>query len=74
MLKLYTRAQDRLAQLRDEEDGATATEYALIIGAASIVIVGALTLIGPELVTWVNETIVPILDGSEPITPPAPAA
>ena len=70
MLKAYSRAVARINSLRSEEEGATATEYALIIGAASIAIVGALTLIGPALVTWVNDTIVPSLDGRDTITPP----
>ena len=42
MLKLITKAQARLNSIRDEETGATATEYALIIGVASILIVAAL--------------------------------
>ncbi len=49
MLKAYTAAQARLNSLRDEE-GATATEYALIIGVASIAIVGALFLLAPMII------------------------
>jgi Flp pilus assembly pilin Flp len=58
MLKLITRAQARLAAVRDEESGATATEYALIIGVASIAIVTALALIAPAITDFVNTDIV----------------
>ena len=42
MLKAYSRAVARINSLRTDEEGATATEYALIIGVVSIAIVGAL--------------------------------
>ena len=58
MLKLITRAQVRFASVRDEETGATATEYALIIGVASIAIVTALALIAPAITDFVNTDIV----------------
>lgn len=58
MLKLITRTQARLNSLRADEDGATATEYALIIGVASIVIVAALALIAPAITNFVNDDIV----------------
>jgi len=60
MLKAYTAAQARLNSLRDEE-GATATEYALIIGVASIAIVGALALLAPAITDFVNEVVIPAL-------------
>lgn len=44
MLKLVTRAQARLNSLRDEE-GATATEYALVLGLVAIALVVAATLL-----------------------------
>ncbi|BDZ54377.1 Flp family type IVb pilin [Agromyces marinus] len=46
MLKLYTKAQARLAQLRSEEDG-NAAEYGLIIAIVALGIIvglGALAL------------------------------
>ena len=49
MLKAYSRAVARINSLRTEEEGATATEYALIIGVASIAIVAALALIAPAI-------------------------
>jgi Flp pilus assembly pilin Flp len=58
MLKLITQAQARLNSVRDEETGATATEYALIIGVASIAIVAALALIAPAITNFVNTDIV----------------
>ena len=60
MLKAYTAIQARLNSLRDEE-GATATEYALIIGVASIAIVAALALLAPAIVNFVNTDIIPKL-------------
>jgi pilus assembly protein Flp/PilA len=58
MLKAYSRAAARINSLRNDEDGATATEYALIIGVASIAIVAALALIAPAISTFVTTDIV----------------
>ena len=58
MLKAYSRAAARINSLRSAEDGATATEYALIIGVASIAIVAALALIAPAISTFVQTDIV----------------
>jgi Flp pilus assembly pilin Flp len=71
MLKAYSRLVARINSLRTEEDGATATEYALIIGVASIAIVAALALLGPAIIRFVNEVIIPEL-GLAPAAPPAP--
>lgn len=61
MLKAYSRLVARINSLRTEEDGATATEYALIIGVASIAIVAALAFIAPAIGRFVNEVIIPAL-------------
>jgi Flp pilus assembly pilin Flp len=61
MLKAYSRAVARINSLRTEEEGATGTEYALIIGVASIAIVTALALLGPAITRFVNEVIIPAL-------------
>lgn len=37
-----------------EENGATAVEYALVIGLVSIVVVAAIALFGPKITTFVN--------------------
>ena len=58
MLKAYSRAVARINSLRSEEEGATATEYALIIGVASILIVAALATIAPAITTFVQDDIV----------------
>jgi Flp pilus assembly pilin Flp len=60
MLKAYSRIQARINSLREEE-GATATEYALIIGVASIAIVAALGLLAPAITDFVNEVVIPKL-------------
>ncbi|MGA8851057.1 MAG: Flp family type IVb pilin [Aeromicrobium sp.] len=39
---------------KNDEKGATAVEYALVIGLASLVIVGALAAFGPKLTLFVN--------------------
>jgi len=41
-------------QDRKEEKGATAVEYALVIGLVSIVVVAAVALFGPKITTFVN--------------------
>ena len=54
MLKLVTRAQARLNSLRDEE-GATATEYALVLGIVAIGLVVAAAALLPLLSGWVAD-------------------
>jgi pilus assembly protein Flp/PilA len=54
MLKLYTKAQARLAQLRDDEAG-NAAEYGLIIALIAVVIVGGLTALGVALAANFND-------------------
>ena len=61
MLKAFTALQARINSLHTEEDGATATEYALIIGVASIAIIGALALLAPAITDFVNEVVIPAL-------------
>ncbi|WP_353815996.1 Flp family type IVb pilin [Agromyces sp. SYSU T00266] len=43
MSKLVAKAQARLATLRTREEGATATEYALVLGLVAIALVVAAT-------------------------------
>lgn len=43
-----------IAAEKREEKGATAVEYALVIGLVSIVVVGAIALFGPKVTTFVN--------------------
>ena len=53
MLKAYTRAVARLNSLRSEEEGATATEYALVLGLVAIALVVAAVALTPILDTFV---------------------
>lgn len=39
-------------RLRREETGATAVEYALLVGLIAVVLVGGLTIFGPQLSTF----------------------
>jgi pilus assembly protein Flp/PilA len=43
-----------LASDKSEEKGATAVEYALVVGLVSIVIVGFVALLGPKVQTFIN--------------------
>lgn len=65
MNKLLAKAQTsltkRLETIREKEEGATAVEYALIIGLVSLIIIGALAAIGPAVVTFVQTDIIPFL-------------
>ncbi|MEI5584363.1 MULTISPECIES: Flp family type IVb pilin [unclassified Agromyces] len=65
MSKLLAKAQTsltkRLETLREQEEGATAVEYALIVGLVSLIIIAALALIGPAVATFVTTDILPKL-------------
>lgn len=39
---------------KNEEKGATAVEYALVIGLVSIVVVAAVATLGPKITTFVS--------------------
>lgn len=54
MLKAYSRAVARINSLRDEEEGAAAVEYALIVGLISIVVVVALTGLFGGFQGWIE--------------------
>lgn len=55
MLKAYTRALARINSLRSEEEGATATEYALVLGLVAIALVVAAIGLTPILTNFVKE-------------------
>ncbi|WP_426118989.1 Flp family type IVb pilin [Kocuria sp. LHG3120] len=66
MLPLFITLQtifgDAKSRLSGEEKGATAVEYGLLIGMISLLLVGALLLLGPEfagLVTRIGDAINP---------------
>ncbi|MGB4136911.1 MAG: Flp family type IVb pilin [Microbacterium sp.] len=65
MLKAFTKAQAHLNSLVpvEEEEGATAVEYALIIGLVSIVIVLALVALVEPIRTFINDEIIARLTG-----------
>jgi pilus assembly protein Flp/PilA len=48
MLKLAAKLNLFVNRLRDEEEGATAVEYALMVALIAVVIIAAVTLIGQE--------------------------
>lgn len=49
---LYTFFVSRIDGLRREETGATAVEYALMVGLIAVVLIGGLTVFGPQLSTF----------------------
>ncbi|UIJ74136.1 Flp family type IVb pilin [Aurantimonas sp. HBX-1] len=51
-----------IARFKNDESGATAIEYGLIAGLVSVVIIGAITLVGTDLDT-VFRSIVTALPG-----------
>jgi len=71
MLKAYTRAVARLNSLKPNEEGATATEYALVLGLVAIALVVAAVALTPILNTFVAE-IGTWMDG-QTVGGPAPA-
>ena len=52
------------------EKGATAIEYGLIAALVSILIVGALQLLGPELTNTFNKITTAMKEANNPATPP----
>ncbi|MFC9558685.1 Flp family type IVb pilin [Agromyces sp. NPDC056965] len=49
MLKAITRLNAYVTSIRDEEEGATAVEYGLMVGLIAAVIITAVALIGTNL-------------------------
>lgn len=49
MLNAYSRAVARMNALREKEEGATATEYALVLGLVAIALVVAAVALTPIL-------------------------
>ncbi len=43
-----------IASDKREEKGATAVEYALVIGLVSLVVVAAVATFGPKISTWIS--------------------
>jgi Flp pilus assembly pilin Flp len=73
MLKAYSRAMARINSLRTEEEGATATEYALVLGLVAIALVVAAVALTPILNTFVGE-VGDWMEGQTVGGPAAPAA
>lgn len=52
-MKLYTRVQSRLNSMQNE-DGATAVEYGLMVSLIAVVIIAGVTLLGGNLLGLFN--------------------
>jgi Flp pilus assembly pilin Flp len=59
MLKLFTLAdvfvRDRLGTLRDREHGQTMAEYAVVLAVITLVVIGAVQLLGGNISTAVTK-------------------
>ena len=54
MVHLYVRLRESIRTFVADSSGATAIEYGLIAALVGVVIIGALTLLGPELGNMFN--------------------
>ena len=55
MLKAYTRLVARINSLQSKEEGATATEYALVLGLVAIALVVSAIALTPILKDFVSD-------------------
>jgi pilus assembly protein Flp/PilA len=65
LVSLVAFAQDRLKR---DEKGATAVEYGLMVGLIAVVIIGAVSLLGEQLL-GLFEGVTDELGGTAPATP-----
>jgi pilus assembly protein Flp/PilA len=49
MLHLFVSLQNKLVRFREEEDGATAVEYGLIVSLIAAVIIGVVGILGKQV-------------------------
>ncbi len=54
MLRLYVEWSEKFRKLAADVSGATALEYGLIAALVGVVLIGALTLLGPQLSNLFN--------------------
>ena len=54
MTKFYATLLSFVAAPKRDEKGATAVEYALVVGLVSLVVVAAVALLGPRIATFVG--------------------
>lgn len=66
---LVATAKDRL---REEQKGATAVEYGLLVGLIAVVIIGVVVLLGPQLADIFTD-VTEKLPASDAPSPRAPA-
>jgi len=57
MLKLFVSIQNRLAGLRDEEEGQTMAEYGVVLAVITLVIVATLLLLSGAINTALSKVI-----------------
>ncbi|MGD9798076.1 MAG: Flp family type IVb pilin [Acidimicrobiia bacterium] len=60
MLHLLVSLQNAVARLRDEETGATAVEYGLMVTLIAVAIIATVRLLGLDLVARFNDVVVAI--------------
>jgi pilus assembly protein Flp/PilA len=55
MTRIGVAMHNRMAGLVNEDKGATAVEYGLIVGLIAVVIIGAVGTLGGTLLGWFND-------------------
>jgi pilus assembly protein Flp/PilA len=55
MTRIGVAMQSTLNSVTDDEKGATAVEYGLIVGLIAVVIIGAVGTLGGTLLGWFND-------------------
>ena len=55
MTRIGVAMQSTLTSVKDDEKGATAVEYGLIVGLIAVVIIGAVGTLGGTLLGWFND-------------------
>jgi Flp pilus assembly pilin Flp len=64
LLSLWCRTQIAARRLREDQAGMTMIEYGILAAFVLLLLVGAATLIGPQLKTWITNTISNIINGN----------
>jgi Flp pilus assembly pilin Flp len=57
MLRTYVRLQTAWLRLRRAQQGLTAIEYGVFAAFVVLMLVGAAVIIGPQLRTWIENTV-----------------
>lgn len=73
MLKAYSRLVAHINSLQNDEEGATAVEYALIVGLISLALIAAAFLLIPGVNNLFQDIATALTGANVPALPAAPA-